>query len=390
MSGLPILVTGGEQVAGLAMVRGLRLAGWSPYVVTFERLAPAAWSRAAAGRLRAPNPDHEPEAFADSLAAAALRLGAVGILPGNEQALLAVAEHSRVFPANVALGAPPIEAVSLATDKGRLEDLAAAAGLSTPPTRVAGRDDWKRVLDEIGLPAVVKPRRSVVDTPGGRMWVGARRADTATELRDSLNGLPGGSALVQPHLPGRMVTVNGVCWKGATVCSIHQAADRLWPLDLGVLAYARTIPRDTELDRRVASLMEAVGWSGLFNLQFIVHGGELHLIDLNPRPYHSLALAIAAGLNLPAIWVELLVGGNPRIPPYRAGVRFRAGGEDARALVVLFAQGNRRAALRGLRPHRQTTHAVLARGDPLPAMLAITRWGSRGVARLTQTNRSAR
>jgi predicted ATP-grasp superfamily ATP-dependent carboligase len=390
MSGLPVLVTGGEQVAGLATVRGLRLGGWQPYVVTFERLAPAAWSRDAAGRLSAPNPELEPKGFADSLAAEAHRLGAVAILPGNEQALLAVAEHSARFPANVALGAAPIDAVSLATDKARLTDLAGAAGLGTPPTRLAGHSDWKRILEEIGLPAVIKPRRSVVETPGGRMWVGARRADTAAELRASLNGFPGGSALVQPFLPGRMVTVNGVCWNGATVCSIHQVADRLWPLDLGVLAYARTVAPDPELDRRVARLMEGVGWSGLFNLQFISHRDELHLIDLNPRPYHSLALAIAAGLNLPAIWMELLLGGSPSIPPYRVGVRFRAEGEDARALMALLKRGSRRAVLRGLRPHRQTTHALLARGDPLPAMLAITRWGAQRVARLARTNKSAR
>lgn len=373
-------------MAGLAVVRGLRMAGWRPYVVMVERLTPAAWSRCAAGRSRAPNPDTDPTGFVDSLAAEAVRLGAVAVLPGTESALLAVAEHSARFPAHVALGAAPMEAVSLATDKRRLADLATAANLSTPPTRIAAGDDWQRVLDEIGLPAVVKATRSVVETPRGRVWVGVQRADTPAELRDSLNELPGGAGLVQPLLPGRMVTVNGVCWKGTTVCSVHQAADRLWPLDMGVLAYARTIPADPELDRRVSRLLEAVGWSGLFNLQFIAHGGELHLIDLNPRPYHSLALAIAAGHNLPAIWVELLLGGNPRIPPYRAGVRFRAEEEDAQALVALLARGNTRAVRRALRPHRLTTHALVARGDPLPAGLALTAWGSRRVARLVRTS----
>jgi predicted ATP-grasp superfamily ATP-dependent carboligase len=320
-----------------------------------------------------PSPDTDPRAFVDSLASAAARLGAAAVLPGTESALLAVAEHSDRFRPRVALGAPPAEAVSLATDKRRLEDLAHAAGIRTPPTRVSTGDDWKDIAAEIEMPAVVKPARSVVETASERVWVGVQRANNPDELRECLNKLPAGPAVVQPLLPGRMVTVNGACWKGAVVCSVHQTADRLWPLDMGVLAYARTIPRDIELDRRVARLMESVGWSGLFNLQFIAHGGELHLIDLNPRPYHSLALAIAAGHNLPAIWVELLLGGNPRIPPYRVGMRFRAEEEDAQALLTLLAQGELRAVRQALRPHRRTAHALLARGDPLPAIVAFAR-----------------
>jgi predicted ATP-grasp superfamily ATP-dependent carboligase len=373
MEGMPILVTGGEQVAGLAVVRGLRAAGWRPYVVVVERKTPAAWSRAAAGRVRVPHPDTDPAAFVDALASAATRLGAVAVLPGTESTLVAVAEHADRFPAQVALGAPPTEVVSLAIDKRHLEDLARAAGLRTPPTRVSTGDDWREIAAEIATPAVIKPARSVLETPHGRVWVGVQRANSPDELRECLTRLPAGPALVQPLLPGRMVTVNGACWKGSLVCSVHQTADRLWPLDMGVLAYARTIPRDADLDHRVARFLESVGWSGLFNLQFIAHGGDLHLIDLNPRPYHSLALAIAAGQNLPAIWVELLLGRNPQIPPYRVGARFRAEEEDAQAMLTLLSRRDLQAVRRALRPHRRTAHALLARGDPLPAIVAFAR-----------------
>jgi predicted ATP-grasp superfamily ATP-dependent carboligase len=373
MEGLPILVTGGEQVAGLAVVRGLRAAGWRPYVVVVERRTPAAWSRSAAGRVRVPHPDTDPQGFVESLASTATRLGAAAVLPGTESTMVAVAEHADRFPPDVALGAPPAETVSLAIDKRHLEDLARSAGLHTPPTRLSTGNDWQQIARELGVPAVVKPARSVLETASGRVWVGVQRANSPDELRDCLSRLPAGPALVQPLLPGRMVTVNGACWKGSVVCSVHQIADRLWPLDMGVLAYARTIPRDVELDRRVARFIESVGWSGLFNLQFIEHDGKLHLIDLNPRPYHSLALAIAAGQNLPAVWVELLLGRNPKIEPYRVGARFRAEEEDAQAVLTLFGRRQVRAARRALRPHRRTAHALLAPGDPLPAVVAFVR-----------------
>ena len=63
------------------------------------------------------------------------------------------------------------------------------------------------------------------------------------------------------------------------------------------------------------------------------------MIDLNPRPYGSLALAIGSGLKLPAVWADLLLGREPRLGAYRVGVRCRAEIREGRALVLVRRRG---------------------------------------------------
>jgi len=40
-----------------------------------------------------------------------------------------------------------------------------------------------------------------------------------------------------------------------------------------------------------------------------------YVIDVNPRIYGAIGLAIAAGQNLPAIWTDLLLGRTPLVRP---------------------------------------------------------------------------
>ncbi len=90
------------------------------------------------------------------------------------------------------------------------------------------------------------------------------------------------------------------------------------------------------------------------------------------RAYHTLALAVAAGVNLPALWVERLLDARiTALREARPGVRFRAEIDDGLAVLRLAKRGDLRAALRAARPHRGTVHALAAPGDRRPALLTI-------------------
>ena len=346
-----VLVTAGEHWGVLAAVRALAAAGHEPWVVAPSRTAYASRSRHARGVTVAPDPTGDPDAFADAVAAVPARV----VLPGTDAALVALAERRDRFGATVALGVPDAETVRRATAKDALVELADAAGLATPPTTIVRRG---APAGELPLPAAVKPLRSQAPP---------RRADTRAELERALAELPGEEHAVQPWLEGTLAAVCGVAWQGEVVARVHQEARRIWPPDAGISAYAATVPADPSLDEKVRRLLGELGWSGIFQLQLLrTAEGDLP-IDLNPRMYGSLALAVAAGLNLPAIWVDLLLGGAPHVPPYRVGVRYRAEENDLRALARLGPA----ALARGLLPRRRTTHAVLSLRDPAPLLTTL-------------------
>ena len=152
------------------------------------------------------------------------------------------------------------------------------------------------------------------------------------------------------------------------MCSVRQRAVRIFPLDCGVSAYAETLPPDPELAEGVARLMALLGWSGVFETQYLRSSGTPYLIDLNPRLYGSIGLAIHAGANLPAIWTDLLLGRTPSVNGYAVGVRFRAEHRDLLTLAQLARRHRFREVASGLIPRPRTTHAIFSFRDPGPSL----------------------
>ena len=178
--------------------------------------------------------------------------------------------------------------------------------------------------------------------------------------------------LVQPFLDGALSAACGVFWDGRLVCVEHQVARRIWPPTIGVSSYAETVSPDRDLEERIAALLRSIGWNGIFELQFIRRPEGEYVIDLNTRFYGSLALAVCSGLNLPAIWVDLLLGRTPRIGAYKVGVRYRSEQRDARAIAHAFLEGRRGEALRACLPRPRTAHGIFSARDPLPFLCRLT------------------
>lgn len=376
MAGTRILVIADEYYACLAAVRALRAAGYEPWVGSTTPDGYAQRSRAVAGVLPLPSPSAGEQAFVEAVVAAASSCGAAAVLPGNESSVLALSGTSSELH-----GLSKREAVLGVTDKESLAMLASASGLLTPSGTTIEPGEVPAADDNLRFPAVVKPRagalrseRAIHEVPD------AVKVGSLPELKRVVGARPELAWLVQPFIRGRLTAVAGVSCDGHVLCTVHQAARRTFPRDCGVSAFAETVPRDQRLDEGLRRLLAASGLSGIWEAQFIAAGDGTYLIDLNPRPYGSLALAVAAGLNLPAIWIDALLGREPTIGEYRVGQRFRAEMRDLGFLTQALASHDVRAAASVLVPRRRTTHAVLSLRDPSPALLLFRRIGVRAAA----------
>ena len=328
----------GHGRSALAGVRALAAAGRRAIVGTYGSVALAAASRATAGTLRLPAP-HE-DGFADAVAIAARGAGAVAVLPAADAALMA-------------LRAPGYELV----DKTTLAVRAAAAGIATPPATVAasGAELLERT-SELSFPVVIKPAVPVFQTKRYE-----DRASLASLARFE------GRLIAQPALDGPVDAVGLVFWRGGIIAAVHQRSLRTWPSPCGTASAAHTVEPDARIEAALVALLE--GFEGIAQAQFV--GG--YLVDLNPRLYGSLPLSVAAGANLPAVWIDLLHGRD--VEPHRArpGVRYRWLEGDLRHIAS--ARRARRmstgAALRALAPHRRTAHSVESIRDPRPLVTRL-------------------
>jgi predicted ATP-grasp superfamily ATP-dependent carboligase len=275
-------------------------------------------------------------------------------------------------------------ALARSFDKLELMREAKRCGLAVPRTEPAG----ERELESFGASTrvVVKPRMTFLDGVNGH--VRASVAPDAAAARERIREIreAGAEPIVQEHVEGQVMAFIAVTDRDARIVArVQQVAERIWPAGVGISARARTVDVDPALAAKVGRLLEALGWFGLAQLQFIRGGdGVPRLLDFNGRFYGSLALAVAAGPNLPTIWARLAVGRSPgRVPEARPGVLYQWLAGDLRAgLQAATGYGRAVAALDSMALAPRATHSVWSASDPWPAISLL---GSRLAAWISPT-----
>ena len=192
--------------------------------------------------------------------------------------------------------------------------MATAPGFDSLQTVEVSVADLDERLGELPLPGVAKPRASVSELADGSIDLAeVHLVDDADSVRRVVNTRPEIPWLVQRRVSGTLAAIGGIAWQGQMICAVHQVSPRIWPTDAGITAFAVTVAPNAARERALARFLGEIGWSGVFSLQFLLAEGRAYPIDFNPRIYGSISLAIAAGLNLPAIWTDLLLGREPEV-----------------------------------------------------------------------------
>jgi predicted ATP-grasp superfamily ATP-dependent carboligase len=194
----------------------------------------------------------------------------------------------------------------------------------------------------------------------------ARLVKTPAELEAWLAPLPDDEhVLVQERVPGPIVSIELVLDRqGNLVARFQHVTRRTWPSAAGSIALATSVEPDEELVDRTASMLAGIGYWGLAQVDFVDTPQGPVLLDVNPRFYRCLPLAIACGTNLPALW-HAVTSGRPVGSPgrYRVGVTYRWLEAD----FVAAARGTPRRLLhRTPSPHAGASWAA---GDPVPGLL---------------------
>ncbi len=326
----------GFSRGAVATVRALALAGYRPTVTVSASRSLAASSRHCARRVRIPSTMRDPAGFAAAVRREAESRPYAAILPANDDALTALE-----WPVRHLL------------DKSAWTPVAASLGIAVPSTRLFEDADALRAASaEFDYPVVVKP-----DTKR----YPARRVDSAS----ALDGIPGdGRLVVQPYVREAMRGMLGLVWHGRLVASVHFKYLRIWPIPCGTASAAVTIAPDTHLEERVAGLL--AGYDGIFHFDL----AGPYLLDVNPRVHATVALAVAAGANLPALYCDLVAGRSVATVRGRPGVFFRWLEGDMRSVLHAVRRGRLSpgGGAAALWPRRGEVHGFESLRDPGPLL----------------------
>lgn len=304
------------------------------------------------------------------------------IVPGSEASLLPISAGRDELEPHVALGLPPHAGVLRALDKVFLRQTAVAAKLPPPPSLDCETSSAaSAAAAEIGYPLIVKPLRSFRQGDDDLVQKSAQVVLEPQELDDAVARV-GTPATVQRYVSNpRIVSCAGVRTGTGLVGFTVTRYMRTWPPSAGSAAFAATVAPPPGLRDRVEKLVEALGWSGIFELEFLeLEDGSLGAIDFNPRVFGWLSLAIGAGANLPAIWCDHMLGRAEAGPAdAEPGRRYRWE-EGEIKYVVRNLRHLDRSALSPLRPARHVVHACFELRDPVPFFVQAAALARQAVA----------
>ena len=363
-----LIVEDGFQRGSLAAARALGQAGWRVGIGS-PREGFASISRATSAWHRVPSPEDGQEGFVVAVRKAVEAEGYEVVFGAGDGEVLALSAGRRELGAIFPYG--PHEDVVRAFDKVELSAAAARAGLSVPAA--ATPED---------APVVVKPRRTTVHDPeGGPLRLRAQVAQTPDEARAQVEYLEsvGAEPLVQEYVEGDLLAYVAVTDRESrVVSSVQQRTEEIWPRQSGGSIRARTEPIDDELAEKVGALLAELRWLGIAQTQFqVTPGRDPVLIDFNGRFYGSMALVLAAGPNLPAIWAALATGRPvPEVEAARDGVRYHWLESDLRRVV-----NERRGLVGSIGYAIGSRHGLWDAQDPAPAARHVKRLAGRALRR---------
>jgi len=361
----------------LPAARSLSRAGWTVGVgAPFENPRERG-SRAIDHRHLVPRPEASIDGFLAAIEQATEEVGYDIVFPADDASVLALsASRERLRPI---VPYPAHDVVLGGIDKLELTRAAQDQGIAVPHTEMATAS----AIEACALPVIVKPRLQW--TPGAVAQTGElfiERAEVRDAVRRRVRDIEGagGSAVLQAPMNGRQIAVSAVVARDGRMVAAAQQTTLRYSL-VQTSTRAVTLEADEALLEQITGMLGRIGWWGLANLQFLEPegGGAPHLIDLNGRYYGSLALAIAAGADLPAIWAACAIGDPPvhRVTA-RAGVRFHALESDLVRARQERVGGLVRDVARTVSFAPGAAHTLWSIRDPVPAV----RWAGSLAGRL--------
>lgn len=381
---MKVFVLDGDQNQAVACTRSLAHSGHTVWVG-----APASWSKSAWSAFCSKSfiysaPEQGTEAFLrDIIGQLNFAPGSL-VLPLTERTTLPISSNrDEILRAGGVLVLPPHDEIRLAFDKLRTTSLARSLGIAVPQTVLVESDSQaEKTARNFHFPAVLKPRSSERLLPDGcvrptgaplyagdaeeflRAWV---------EISQRANGV-----LVQQFVQGSGEGYFALMHHGELRAEFaHRRIRDVRPTGSGSAVRVSIHPR-SELREPGLAILKALHWHGVAMVEFRVRpDGTAVFMEVNGRFWNSLALAVHAGVDFPALLAHMAENGDVEPPPpYREGIRCRWLLGDVRHLLSVWRgapsgypdkyPGRLRSTLDFFTPVPGTFHDNFEWADPLP------------------------
>jgi predicted ATP-grasp superfamily ATP-dependent carboligase len=367
-----VFVTDGHWRKTLAAVRALGQNRIRVTVGESTLLSMAAFSRYCHKRTVYPSPRLSPDKFLEFIRDLLTKKSFRMLLPMEEDTAYLLSGHLDTFSRLTYLPIPPKDKLTRVRNKANVIRLAEKLGIPVPQTwHIQDLSQLDGIADMLPYPVVIKPQIS-----SGA--VGVAYPKNQRELKETYQTIHQQFPfpIIQEFIPregsgygASFLFDEQSCLKAGFV---HKRL-REYPVTGGASTLRVSIRHDDIYDM-ARTLLEKIGWVGVAMVEFKVdpRDGLPKLMEINPRFWGSLSLAIHAGVNFPLLLHKMAMGEHfDPVEKYRPGIAYRwlIPGD---LLHFIFNPNRSRIMNDFFRFNASDTfYDILSVSDPIPAIVKI-------------------
>ena len=329
---LRILVTDADKLAGLGAIRSLGSAGHTVTSSFPECVSPPAclWSRHCRETVTSPDSWREFYQYRDWLDGQ-IHSGKFDVIfPIAEAAILAASFLRKNCPKDVQLILPSDLALKCTLSKYYSTKKALECGVPCPKTIFVSDGDlegnWRIDFSELQFPLILKTdnclRREGIYEKGQTFVI--RDEQEGRKVLDMLKGSPA-RIIAQEMIEGAGEGVFLLRWKGISQLKFSHRRLHEVPYTGGYSSY-RESTRDSQLIDLSEALLDSIGLEGLAMVEYkrSKKDGSPYFLEINGRPWGSIALALHCGVDFPRQCIEAFRGHGFSVQKeYSEGVKCR-------------------------------------------------------------------
>lgn len=338
------MVAEGENPVAMPIIRSLAGKGVNVTAMTSIRRPFARLSKHCRSLILVPSMAREKE-YATVVEKIVKRIKFDVLFPIFEWSLIPISKNRDKIGRYVRLPIASHEAILKCYDKLSTLKLALERDVPIPKTFfVSSFYELRKVAEEITYPAVVKPRWSMV-------WQGDKAFNRRSGFVNSPEELVATYIsmhryfplpLIQEYVPGINFSVAALYNNGKSRAYCCIKVYRAWPPTGGNSCYRESVELDSRMRVFSERLLEALDWHGIAEVEFRLDSRDNvpKLMEINPRFWGSLCVAVKAGVDFPYLLYRIAMDGDVKgVFHYKVGVKGRYFEQDLLYLLSLIING---------------------------------------------------
>lgn len=359
-----VFVPDGRSVASVGIVRSLGEKGIDVTLGNERRVSAAAFSKYVKNNIVYPSPEKNPELFTYEMYSLIKKEKYDVVMPVRDSTTILFSKMKDQLSKYTKLPIPDYLTLMRGRNKAETVKAALDSGVPCPSTYFDSDKDIKKLKDTVEYPVLIRP----CESSGSR---GIVYVDTPEDLVKEYHKIKNqfGEVMIQEYIPhtGKAYNVSALFNQYSEPRAVFAMEKiRQFPISGGPTAFAESIKGDN-IKKYALKLLKDMKWVGVAEVEFIFDERDKKpkLLEINPRFWNPLSLAIHSGVDFPSLLYEMALNGDIEpVNDYQLGVKWRYYIYD---ILCFIYSSNKINNISEFTTFHNVHDAILSFNDPGPA-----------------------